>query len=207
MPDQGHRAQSFLLGPFEVHQDSGELRKNGRKIRLPEQPFRVLQMLLERPGEVVTREEIRQHLWTEETFVDFDNGLNAAINRLRNALGDSAEHPRYIETLPRRGYRLIVPVESIKSVAPLNQSAAPAREVPQEDSEHAAAFWFLLLRSWRASWRRGIPLVILLAAVAGYFALRHTLGPPKPRADRVMLAVLPFQNLTGDPNRSTSATG
>jgi TolB-like protein len=164
-------------------------------------------MLLERPGEVVTREEIRQHLWTEETFVDFDNGLNAAINRLRNALGDSAEHPRYIETLPRRGYRLIVPVESIKSVAPLNQSAAPAREVPQEDSEHAAAFWFLLLRSWRASWRRGIPLVILLAAVAGYFALRHTLGHPKPRADRVMLAVLPFQNLTGDPQQEYFSDG
>src|SRR5713226_5851405 len=95
------------FGPFEANFTTGELRKHGIRVKLQEQPFQVLKILLLRPGELVTREEIRQSLWSSGTFVDFDNGLNAAINRLREALGDSAEDPRLIETLPRRGYRFI----------------------------------------------------------------------------------------------------
>src|SRR6185437_11862081 len=98
------------LGAFEADLDTGELRKRGLKIRLPGQVFQVLALLLERPGEVVSRLELRQRLWPEDTFVDFDHGLNKAVNRLRDALSDSAGNPRFVETIAKRGYRLIVPV-------------------------------------------------------------------------------------------------
>src|SRR5437660_9383368 len=93
------------FGSFEAEVNAGELRKQGLKVKLQDQPFQILVMLLERPGELVTREEIQQKLWPGDTFVDFDHGLNNAVNRLREALGDSAETPRFIETLPRKGYR------------------------------------------------------------------------------------------------------
>src|SRR5712692_10081185 len=105
------------FGVFEADLQAGELRKQGLKIKLQDQPFQILAMLLERPGELVTREEIRQRLWPADTFVDFDHGLNNAVNRLREALTDSAETPRFIETLPRRGYRFIAPVK-IRSELP-----------------------------------------------------------------------------------------
>ncbi len=102
--------QLLRFGIFEADLRSGELRKNGSKIRLQEQPFQVLAMLLEHPGDVVSREELRQRLWPVDTFVDFDHSLNTAINKLREALGDSASNPRFIETLARRGYRFLAPV-------------------------------------------------------------------------------------------------
>src|SRR5580704_14583049 len=98
------------FGTFEVDVPAGELRKNGMKVKLQEQPFQVLCMLVEHPGEIVTREELRNRLWPADTFVDFDRGLNAAVKRLRDALGDSADSPVFIETLARRGYRFIAPV-------------------------------------------------------------------------------------------------
>jgi DNA-binding winged helix-turn-helix (wHTH) protein len=101
------------FGVFEVDARAGELRKQGARIKLQEQPFQVLAVLLQRPGEVVTREELRSQNWPPDTFVDFDNSLNTAINKLREALGDSADNPRFIETLPRRGYRLIAPVTGV----------------------------------------------------------------------------------------------
>jgi DNA-binding winged helix-turn-helix (wHTH) protein len=100
------------FGVFEVDLRTQELRKQGNLIRLHGQPFQILSTLLERPGEIVMREELRQKLWAADTYVDFDNSVNAAINRLREALGDSAENPRFVETLPRRGYRFIAPVIS-----------------------------------------------------------------------------------------------
>jgi len=100
------------FGVFEVDAEARELRKNGLKVRLSEQPFKILTMLLAAPGEVVPREEIRWQLWAGDTFVDYNHGINAAVKKLRRALGDNAETPRYIETVPRRGYRLIVPVET-----------------------------------------------------------------------------------------------
>jgi cholera toxin transcriptional activator len=100
------------FGVFELDLAAGELRRNGAKLRLQDQPFQVLTLLLERAGEVVTREEMRQKLWPADTFVDFDHSLNTAVNKLRETLGDSASRPRYIETLARRGYRFIAPVQN-----------------------------------------------------------------------------------------------
>src|SRR5215471_16038741 len=93
------------FGVFEVDPRSGDLRKNGLKLKLSGQPFQVLAMLLERPGEIVSREEIQKRLWPADTFVDFDHSLNTAINKIREVLGDAADNPRFVETLPRRGYR------------------------------------------------------------------------------------------------------
>lgn len=100
------------FGVFEVDLAAGELRKSGIRIRLQEQPFQVLAFLLERRGDVVTREELQQKLWPADTFVDFDHSLNTAVNKLREALGDSASSPRYVETLARRGYRFVAPIAS-----------------------------------------------------------------------------------------------
>ena len=108
------------FGPFEADLNSGELLRSGAKVKLQDQPFQVLVSLLERAGQVVTREELRQKVWQADTFVDFERGLNKAINRLRESLGDSAEKPKFIETLPRKGYRFIGPVtRSIRSLAVL----------------------------------------------------------------------------------------
>ena len=109
MPD--HRSRGVRFGVFEVDLRAGELRRNGVNVKVQNQPFQILAMLLERPGEIITRDEMRARLWPAETFVDFDHGLNSAIRRLRDALGDSAESPAYVETLGRRGYRFVFPVE------------------------------------------------------------------------------------------------
>src|SRR5712664_1636066 len=107
MENTASHIQPVRFGAFELDLRAGELRKQGVKIKLQEQPFQILAMLLEQPGEVVTREELRSRLWPSDTFVDFDHSLNKAINKLREALGDSAENPRFIETLAKRGYRFI----------------------------------------------------------------------------------------------------
>src|SRR5215469_7887948 len=107
------QAARMCFGPFEADLRSGELRKHGVRLKLQEQPFQVLVLLLEHAGEVVTREELRQRLWPAETFVDFDTGLNRAVKRLRDVLADSADQPRYIETFPRRGYRSTAQVTNI----------------------------------------------------------------------------------------------
>ncbi|MFB3126729.1 MAG: winged helix-turn-helix domain-containing protein, partial [Candidatus Acidiferrales bacterium] len=111
MGESTHSPRMVRFGVYEVDLRAGELRKSGVKIKLQEQPFQILALLLERPGEVVTREEIQKKLWPADTFVDFEHSLNAAVKRLREALGDSADNPRFVETLPRRGYRFIYPVE------------------------------------------------------------------------------------------------
>ncbi|HLZ40258.1 MAG TPA: winged helix-turn-helix domain-containing protein [Candidatus Sulfotelmatobacter sp.] len=117
------------FGVFELDLSAGELRKNGAKLRLQGQPFQVLALLLERAGEVVTREELQQKLWPSDTFVDFDHSLNTAINKVREALGDSASSPRYVETLARRGYRFIAPVRSEASPRPPEPPPAPTPKV------------------------------------------------------------------------------
>ncbi len=126
------------FGQYEVDVASGELRKSGVKIRLQEQPFQVLVALLERPGEVVTREELQRRLWPADTFVDFDHSLNTAINKLRDALGDTAANPRFIETLARRGYRFMAPVQAngmpVRSADVPASAPAPAA-VPASEPE------------------------------------------------------------------------
>src|SRR5437667_2446111 len=123
------------FGAFELDEDAGELRREGIKVRLQEQPLQILQILLEQPGKVITREELRKRIWPSDTFVDFDHGINNAIKRLREALGDTTETPRFIETLPRRGYRFVERVESeedsLQSLAVLpleNLSGDPEQE-------------------------------------------------------------------------------
>jgi len=123
MPAPPNHRKTARFGVFELDLAAGEVRKSGRKIRLQEQPFQVLASLIERAGEVVSREELRQTLWPSDTFVDFDHSLNTAINKVREALGDSATSPHYIETLARRGYRFISPVET---GAPSNANSTPA---------------------------------------------------------------------------------
>ncbi len=128
MAETEKATQVVRFGVFEADLKSGELRKNGVKIKLQEQPFQVLAMLLEHPGDVVTREDVRQRLWPADTFVDFDHSLNTAINKLREALGDSASNPRFVETLARRGYRFLAPVQGVERTPPAAQLAAATTE-------------------------------------------------------------------------------
>jgi len=125
------------FGVFELDLSAGELRKNGVKLRLQGQPFQVLALLLERPGQVVTRDELRQSLWPSDTFVDFDHSLNTAINKVREALGDSASSPRFVETMARRGYRFIAPVQ-LPAEAPVVSATAMSIATPTASLSAAA---------------------------------------------------------------------
>ncbi len=122
--------KTITFGVFELDLTAGELRKSGTRLRLQGQPLQVLALLLERAGDVVTREELRQSLWSSDTFVDFDHSLNTAINKVRDALGDSAASPRYIETLSRRGYRFIAPVHRAKSLVAAAEQPAGIVALP-----------------------------------------------------------------------------
>jgi DNA-binding winged helix-turn-helix (wHTH) protein len=127
--DKGNRSEQILrFGVFEADLQSGELRKNGLKVPLQDQPFQVFATLLERPGELVTREELRRKVWPQDTFVDFDHALNTAINKIRAAMGDDADNPRFVETRPRRGYRFIAPVNKpIPQLAPQLATIVPPK--------------------------------------------------------------------------------
>ncbi|PYX10163.1 MAG: hypothetical protein DMG85_08365 [Acidobacteria bacterium] len=173
------RSRSILrFGVFEVDVRVGELRKQGVRIKLQEQPFHVLTVLLQRPGEVVTREELRSENWSADTFVDFDNSLNTAINKLREALGDSADNPRFIETLPRRGYRFITPVTNEGREASATGAAAVSDK-----------------RAWRTA---AIMAGVLAAAVsAGGLYWRSHRFPKLTEKDTIVLG--DFTNTTGDP--------
>jgi cholera toxin transcriptional activator len=137
---EGNSSRIARFGVFELDLAAGELRKNGAKLRLQEQPFQVLALLLERAGDVVTREELRQKLWPADTFVDFDHSLNTAVNKLRETLGDSASNPRYIETLARRGYRFIAPVQNIAGTSalssPTERSSASSSSPDSSETLH-----------------------------------------------------------------------
>ena len=190
---------------FELNLRTGELRKSGVRISLSDQPFQVLRTLLDRPGDLVTREELRQRLWAAETFVDFERGLNAAVRRLRDALGDSADVPRFVETLPRRGYRFIAPVSrqqdlgKAEPLAPeIAHEAIPALDITA--SQRPSRRWGPLLIAGT-----GVALAAVLWAL-GSFPTKPTPQSP-PATDRFMLAVLPFQNMTGDPAQEYISDG
>src|SRR5215468_3075891 len=125
------RARKVRFGPFDADLRSGQLRKHGIRLKLQDQPFQLLTLLLEKPGELITREELRQKLWPADTFVNFEHGLNAAVKRLRQALSDSADNPRFVETLPRRGYRFIAPVQ-VSGAGELELAPRVSPVVPQE---------------------------------------------------------------------------
>jgi DNA-binding winged helix-turn-helix (wHTH) protein len=130
-------ARRYRFGVFEVDASTDELRRQGIRVKLNAQPFQVLCLLLDRPGELLTREEISRQLWPDGTFVDYDHGVNSAVNRIREALGDTASSPRFIETLARRGYRFVAPVERIPAEEDL--PAPPAALVPAEGAASTAA--------------------------------------------------------------------
>jgi eukaryotic-like serine/threonine-protein kinase len=125
----------YQFGPFEVDSSSGELLKNGSRIKLQDQPYRLLVALLENPGEVISREELRNRLWHEDTFVDFENGLRVAVRKLREALGNDAENPRYVETIPKRGYRFLAAEVHLTQMGVIHrQKTSPL--VPSETTQH-----------------------------------------------------------------------
>jgi DNA-binding winged helix-turn-helix (wHTH) protein/TolB-like protein len=176
------------FGKFEFDAAAGELRRDGTPVRLQPQPARVLAILVARPGEVVSREDLRQQIWPDGTFVDFERGLNFCIAQIRSALGDSAESPRFIETLPRRGYRFIAPVRN----GTPGERAAPEVVVPAAAAaigETSRGYSSMAGRLW-------VPMVglVILALVTGGLvaSARHASGD-----HRIRLAVVPFDNETG----------
>jgi TolB-like protein/DNA-binding winged helix-turn-helix (wHTH) protein/Tfp pilus assembly protein PilF len=188
------------FGVFQVNLAARELRKHGVHLRLPAQPFCILSILLEKPGEVITREEMRQRLWAADTFVDFEHSLNTAIKKLRGALGDSPENSRYIETVPRVGYRFVAPVEEVAVDRPL-PAAAPV------GADHIEAP-SLPGGSSHLRWAVGFGIFMgLIAAVGIYIQWSHHWLRPPPSAGRTMLAVLPFENLTGDASQDYFSDG
>ncbi len=182
---------------FEVDLRSGEMWKHGTRLRLQDQPFQVLRLLLERRGEIVTREELRQRLWLADTFVDFDDGLNTAVKKIRDLLGDSAERPRYIETIPRRGYRFTAVVESGQGATFPAQPAAVGQRILQ----HAAAATAAIRRPWLA-----VTALVLIAALA-LSAWKYRLESRRDAASVRAIAVLPLENLSGDPSQDYFAAG
>jgi TolB-like protein/DNA-binding winged helix-turn-helix (wHTH) protein len=194
------------FGVFEVDLRAGELRKHGVKLRLQEQPFQVLAMLLERPGETVTREELRSRLWTAETFVDFDHGMNKAVNRIRDALGDSATSPRFVETVARRGYRFIADV-AVTEEAPAARPEIVTRDVaPLEDQPvlpaPAPPSSGRLRQSY--SWTIAGVALALASFVVVVWVLRSRSSQPAPIRS---LAVLPLEDLSGDSSQEYFADG
>jgi len=187
------------FGAFEVNLGTGELRKGGTKIRLQEQPFQVLCCLLERPGALVTREEIREKLWGNDTFVDFEHGLNAAINRLRDCLCDSAEAPRFIETLPRRGYRFLTEVEPVTAVPVTEVEERPVAARGSAPAEIEPPKW-----RKRVSLLASAMTVLLVLGVAAKLSQRQQpVTAPLIRS----LAVLPLKNLSLDPEQEYFSKG
>jgi TolB-like protein/DNA-binding winged helix-turn-helix (wHTH) protein/Flp pilus assembly protein TadD len=180
------------FGSFELDLQSGELRKNGLQIRLADQPLQILTLLLEHPGQVVTREELRQRLWSSETFVDFDHSLNAAVKRLREGLGDSADIPRFIETIPRHGYRLIVSEHSTN---------AAERKSAQAES--------VLTSSRPRAWWTSAIIVTAIAALLLISYARRKIGTTSAYPPNFIhsVAVLPLEYLSNDPSQEYFSDG
>ena len=178
-------------GLFEIDFGSGEVHKDGRKVQLQEQPFRVLEILLECPGEVVTREQLQERLWSADTYVGFDEGLNTAIRKLRVAFGDSAENPRFIETVSRRGYRFIAPVEP--GLIP-----SPSRSCSDHCCEKHRP------TSLKTRW---IGFAVVVFAVCALTLFLRTAAHHEPPHGKIMLVVLPLENFTGDSQQDYLADG
>jgi TolB-like protein/DNA-binding winged helix-turn-helix (wHTH) protein/Tfp pilus assembly protein PilF len=191
-----HRILCF--GFFEVDVVAGELRRQGLKIKLQDQPFRLLVLLLDRAGDVVTREEVREALWPADTYVDFDHSLNTAVRKLREALGDAAGAPRYVETIARRGYRFIAPVAPRPTVQVAHSADAAVASVPPPSARPSS--------SARRPLTLAIVAVICAAALVAYWMLPRR-GPTTQSGRRLTLAVLPFENLSGDADREYLSDG
>jgi TolB-like protein/DNA-binding winged helix-turn-helix (wHTH) protein len=200
----------YRFGVYEADPRTGELRKQGRPLKVRGRPIDILLLLLNHAGEVVTRDELRQQLWPADTFVDFDHGLNSAMNRLREALGDSADNPRFIETLPKRGYRFIAPIAAAETpaAASVGSSTAVAAAAGVEVS---AAPRPQAIESSRWSLSGPSRLVLLTAvgalAMAITVALVYLRPAATPSASRMTLAVLPFDNLSSEADQEFFSDG
>ena len=208
MPHAAKAPAVRAFGPFEMNLQTGELRKSGLRLRLSGQPFQVLAVLVEHPGELVSREELHSRLWPADTFVDFDHGLNNAVARIREVLEDSSGTPRYIETVPRRGYRFIAPVREAPSAngsvpaptsSPANREACPTdadTSVPATVEKPPANLVKLLVGA--------VAVLALAGAVVWYRgrSAKHAAQPPIKS-----MAVLPLKNLSGDPSQEYLADG
>jgi TolB-like protein/DNA-binding winged helix-turn-helix (wHTH) protein/Tfp pilus assembly protein PilF len=186
------------FGVFELDTKAGQLTKNGIRVRLSHQPLQVLSVLVERPGEVVSRKDLHKLLWSSDTFVDFDHGLNKSIQKLRDALGDSPESPRYIETIPRTGYRFIAPVTEASRNRPSAQAEVPVR-IPEPTANPSVGGDLKPKWRWLAL---GICAAIVALAGTWLVVLRHSAAEPIHS-----LAVLPLDNLSGDPGQEYFADG
>jgi TolB-like protein/DNA-binding winged helix-turn-helix (wHTH) protein/Flp pilus assembly protein TadD len=200
------RARGRLtFGVFELDLRAGELRKRGLRVRLQQQPFQVLALLIEHAGQVVSREDLQKAVWPADTFVDFDHGLNKTINKIREALGDSAESPRFVETVARRGYRFIADVRIVDAAAAA--AAVPAVPVPavaKSPDRHDATLPSVAARSGRFSgWQ--ISALILFVVAAGVVAWKLLPGPGSPAIRS--LAVLPLESLSSDASQEYFADG
>jgi TolB-like protein/DNA-binding winged helix-turn-helix (wHTH) protein/Flp pilus assembly protein TadD len=208
---QVHRRLRF--GAFELDVRAGELRKSGLRIRLQEQPIRVLTMLVEHPGEIVTREELQKRVWPADTYVDFDHGLNKAINKIRDALADAADSPRFVETIPRRGYRFLAEVKAVDgaaahtpAMASGSSSVAPSmREAVAPDlMDRAADLAGPKRTSSIARW--AVPLVAVVVVVAA-FVLWKVRATSHPASVIRSLAVLPLESLSSEASQDYFADG
>ena len=194
---------TIRFGVFELDLRTRELRKSGGKVHIQEQPLCVLVSLLERPGELVTRDELRQKIWQSDTFVDFDTALNKAVAKIRDVLGDSAASPRFVETLPKRGYRFIAPMEKT-ALEPMGPEPFPAAAVPEAMLPAGAqpprsAFGYRLRAKLAVA---GLAALAILSVIA-WVRWRRESAPAPMRS----LAVLPLDNLSGDPNQEYFADG
>jgi len=198
MPPSVPTRRLVQFGVFEVDFESGELHKRGMKVRLQDQPFKVLQVLLERPGQVVTKEELRVRVWPENTFVEFDQGLYSAMARLRDALGDNSESPCFIETVARRGYRFIAPLTpaAVPPPVPESVSETPLAVAPHTGRRLSLSLFVGLLGG-------AVPLVLILTFnIAGVREWLYSRSHPVRS-----IAVLPLENLSGDVEQEYFADG
>jgi len=207
---------TLTFSDFELDLRARELRKLGVKVKLQEQPFQILQILLEHPGEVVTREELQRRIWPADTFVDFDHGLYNAIKRLREALGDTADTPQFIETLPKRGYRFIGTLNGNGiGVLPAEQVARQAVRAAPEPKAPSAPVTLTTRRRWRFVLWGAAAMVVVAAVVllllvippgvAGNIRRRIFREPDAPAIQSI--AVLPLQNMSPDPSQEYFADG
>jgi len=198
------------FGTYEVSLQSGEVRKAGLRIRVQQQPMKLLGILLEHPGEVVTREELRGRVWPDESFGDFDQALNIAIGKLRTALGDSAENPRFIETLPKRGYRFIADVSVLEADARPKKLESVAGDPPAIESGQTLQVAGLAVARKRRLWlTRGAIVTLAIVIIISFSILSVWLfrsRGPAPAGIR-SLAVLPLENLSGDASQNYFADG
>ena len=196
MPGLAPKGTRYRFGPFELNTVEESLARNGARVKVQDLPYRLLIMLVERPGEIVTREEVRQRLWPENTFVEFDNSLGVAIRKVRDSLNDDAETPRYVETIPRRGYRFVAPVTVLSSEAPT--------AVPMVAVGSPVAVAEIKVQGYRRYWVATLIVTLIGAATYGLRSLpKHTSAKIAPNSSvpairtRRSVAVLGFRNLPG----------